>query len=105
MAKTRKQIIEDCDLRLERLRKFVGAVIERIDTKARFRITDVHLRASDGVPHFTYVAIGKDEPLPFSRPSAEVLDSRLYTFRSGPHRPVRHSTARDTFIPRHVLHI
>ena len=53
MAKSRKKIISDVDQRLSRLRKFVGGVIERRDTKARFRITDVHVRASDGVPHFT----------------------------------------------------
>ena len=105
MEKSRKQIIRDTDERLSRLRKFVGSVIERRDTKARFRITDVHLRASDGAPHFTYVAIGADEALPFSRPSTEVLDGRLYSFRSGAYRPVPHAAARDTFIPRHVLHI
>lgn len=105
MAKSRKKIISNVDQRLSRLRKFVGSVIERRDTKARFRITDVHLRASDGAPHFTYVAIGADEALPFSRPSTEVLDGRLYSFRSGAYRPVPHAAARDTFIPRHVLHI
>lgn len=100
---SRSTLIDRSEERLDRMRLFIGSVIENVDTKARFRITDVHLRAADGVPQFTYISIGRDEHLPFSRPASEILDGRQYRFHSGAYRPVKRK--RADFVPRHVLEI
>lgn len=88
--------------RLAELRPFIGATILHLESKTRFRITHLHIRAADGEPCFTYEPVSQAEcdRIPMSRPVKEIIGDPRFEFIAGDYRPHK---PRTQWQPRHVL--